>query len=133
MLFITLAMGYSTAKGYTSWFIAVPRVAITVDGKQSGGWVHRTRGGKTLFVTFGNAGKRQTYDLVVTEKGDVSVYRCGKWVAPRFPIIPIGDINPPCFFIERPTTYRRVVQKASVGQNSASFITDEDEKLEARW
>jgi hypothetical protein len=133
LLLITLAFTYSTARGHTSWFIAVPRVTITLDGKPSAGYVHRARGGGNLFVTFDHAGKRQTYDLAVTEEGSVSVYRCGEWVAPRLPAIPIGDVNPPCFFVEPPITYRRIVQKASVGQSYAAFITDENEKLEAHW
>lgn len=112
---------------------AVPTVTITVDGKPSSGWVHRTRTGHNLFVTFDHPGRRQTYDLAVSDAGQVSVYRCGKWVAPRFPAIPTGDVNPPCFFVEPPDTYRRITQKASVGQTYASFITDENEQLEAHW
>jgi hypothetical protein len=122
-----ISVGYSTLRGYTSWFIVVPNASITLDGEPTSGRVHKTRGGASLYVTVDVPGTRHTYDLEMSKDGKAHVSGCARWVAPRFPVILTGDLNPPCFFAEP----MRTDESASITSNSAKFITKDGRKLEA--
>jgi hypothetical protein len=41
LIFAVLAIGYSTAKGYTVWFLKIPNAVITVNGTQTKGLLHQ--------------------------------------------------------------------------------------------
>lgn len=129
LVFAAISVGYSTLRGYTSWFIVVPDASITLDGEPTSGRVHKTRSGASLYVTVDVPGKRHTYELEMSKDGKAHVSGCGRWVAPRFPVILTGDLNPPCFFEEPMPTDESV----SLTSNAATFITKDGRKLEAHW
>jgi hypothetical protein len=125
--FVALAMAYSTAKGYTVWFIKIPHAVITVNGRQTTGWLHEAHNGNTIFFTRSDSSKPETYDLVFANEGNGQVLSCGAWVASRLPLIAIGDVNPPCFF---EGSAGRGLTK---GPRSIAFTTNEGARVEARW
>ena len=125
--FAAMALAYSTAKGYTSWFVRVWHPIITVNGIRSEGWLHRTRDGNGIFLTEHNSSRSVTYDLIFTDSGNGFVLSCGAWVAPRWPAIPVGDVSPPCSFLGY------AGHSLTRGTNSVSFTTLEGRKLQADW
>jgi hypothetical protein len=87
LIFFALAMVYSTAKGYTAWFLRIPDAVITVNGARAKGWLHSSRNGRAIFFTLGDPAKPETYDLIFGPNGKGQVLGCGTWVArgcPRF-------------------------------------------------
>ena len=125
--FAAMALAYSTAKGYTSWFFRVRHAVVTVNGTRSEGWLHRTRDGNVMFLTEHSSGRSATYDLVFTDSGNGYGLSCGTWVAPRWPAIPVGDLNPPCFLLGS------AGHNLTRGTNSVSFTTLDGRKLQADW
>src|SRR6266404_3151563 len=127
LMLVVLAMAYSTAKGYTVWFLKIPNTIITVNGTQTKGWLHTANNGRAMFFTFTNSGKSLTYDLVFA--GDVNgrVLNCGTWVASRLPLFAVGDVNPPCFF--EPSAGHNLMR----GSRSIAFTTNDGTRLEAHW
>ena len=125
--FALMALAYSTARGYTSWFFRVWHPVITVNGIRSEGWLQKTRDGNRIFLTEHSSGQSVTYDLVFTDSGNGHVLSCGAWVAPRWPAILIGDVNPPCFFLGY------AGHGLTRGTNSVSFTTLDGRKLQVDW
>jgi len=123
----TMALAYSSANGYTSWFFRVRHPVITVNGIRTEGWLHRSRNGNGIFFTEHSSGRSVTYDLVFTASGNGHVLNCGTWVAPRWQAIPTGDLSPPCFFLGY------TGQDLTRGLNSVSFSTLDGRRLEAHW
>jgi len=80
--------------------MVLPNASVTLDSEPTSGRVHKTHSGASLYVTVDVTGKRHTYDLEMSENGQAHVSGCGKWIAPRFPVILTGDLNPHCFFAE---------------------------------
>src|SRR5437660_7988915 len=85
LILVVLAMAYSTAKGYTVWFLRIPNAVITVNGAQTKGWLHKANDGSTMFFTRADS-KSETYDLVFARDGNGQVLSCGTWVASRLPL-----------------------------------------------
>ena len=125
--FAAMALAYSTSKGYTQWFFRVRHAVVTVNGMRSEGWLHRTRDGDGMFLTEHSSGRSATYDLVFSDSGNGYVLSCGTWVAPRWPAIPAGDLNPPCFLMGS------AGQELTRGTNSVSFTTRDGRKIRADW
>jgi hypothetical protein len=125
--FVAFAMAYSTAKGYTVWFIKIPHTVITVNGRQTTGWLHKANNGNAIFFTRADSSKPETYDLVFANDGNGRVLSCGAWVASRLPLIAIGDVNPPCF-CEGSAGYG-----LTKGPRSIAFTTNEGARVEAHW
>jgi len=127
LVLVVLPGIYSTARGYTVWFFKISSPIITVDGKPTKGWLHKTHDGRVVFFTRNDTDRPETYDLVLTDNGNGSVLSCDTWTAPRLPVFPVGDVNPPCFF------------KGSAGEgltrgpNSVAFTSIDGKRLEARW
>jgi hypothetical protein len=63
-------MAYSTAKGYTVWFLKIPNAIITVNGAQSKGWLQKANNGGTMFFTRADSIKSETYDVVFAPDGN---------------------------------------------------------------
>lgn len=118
---------YSTARGYTVWFFRVSNPVITVDGKQTKGWLHKAHNGRVMFFTRNDGDRPETYDLVFTDNGNGYVLSCGRWIAPRLPVFPVGDVNPPCFF--EGTAGRDLTG----GPRSVAFTAADGKRFEARW
>ena len=124
---VASAVAYSTSKGYTQWLFRARHAVVTVNGMRSEGWLHRTRSGNGVFLTEHSSGRNTTYDLVFTDRGNGYVLSCGTWVAPRWPVIPVGDVNPPCFLMGS------AGHDLTRGTNSVSFTTLDGRKLRADW
>ena len=123
---VASAVAYSTSKGYTQWLFRARHAVVTVNGMRSEGWLHRTRSGNGVFLTEHSSGRNTTYDLVFTDSGNGYVLSCGTWVAPRWPVIPVGDVNPPCFLMGS------AGHDLTRGTNSVSFTTLDGRKFASR-
>jgi hypothetical protein len=126
--FLAYTMIYSTAKSYTVWFHRFPHAVMTADGRQIKGWLHSTRDHRAFFFTRADSDKPFTYDLAIAPSGSRSVLGCGTWVAPRFPVIPVGDVDPPC--LSRGGGGGR---NLTTGERSVSFVASDGVRLEAHW
>jgi len=127
LIFVVFAMAYSTAKGYTVWYLKLPVYIISVNGKQAKGWLHRATNERSMYFTRADSSKPITYDLVFVEGENGYVSSCGTWIAPRLPAIPVGDLNPPCFL--EGSAGRNLIR----GPRSIAFTTDAGTWLEAHW
>ena len=127
LVLVALPGIYSTARGYTVWFFQIPSPVITVDGKQTKGRLHKARDGRVVFFTRNDGDRPETYDLVFTDSGNAYVMSCGTWTAPRLPVFPVGDVNPPCFF------KGSAGHNLTRGPNSVAFTAIDSKRLEARW
>jgi len=125
LILVALAMAYSTARGYTVWFLKIPNTVITVNGTQTNGWLHKANNGRAMFFTRAVSGKSETYDLVFVDDVNGRVLSCGTRVASRLPLFAVGDVNPPCFF-EGGNNLTR-------GLHSIAFTTNDGTRLEAHW
>ena len=125
--FVAFAMAYSTAKGYTVWFIRIPHAVVTVDGRQTTGWLHEANEENTIFFTRADSSKAETYDLVFAHEGNGRVLSCGESVASRLPLIAIGDVNPPCFF------EGLAGHGLTRGPRSIALTTNDGTRIEAHW
>jgi hypothetical protein len=95
---VVFAIAYSTARGYTVWFLKIPNTIITVNGTQTNGWLQKANKGHAVFFTLADSGKSLRYDLVFVDDVNGRVLSCGNWVASRLPLFPVGDVNLRCFF-----------------------------------
>ena len=127
VILVALSLAYSTAKGYMAWYFKVPKAVITINGKQTKGWLHKTTDGKAMYFTRADSSKPTTYGLYFIRRGNGGVSSCGTWVASRFPVIGVGDINTPCFFEGSGG------HDLTSGPRSVAFIANDGTKLEARW
>jgi hypothetical protein len=122
---------------YTVWYFVIPGARLTVDGRQEQGWLHHGNRGKNLFLTRRKAGNAETYliTLPLDEKGSVS--SCGNWTAPRFPVFPIGDVNPPCwtsYAAEDPTPRVNLpARKLASGERFVEFTGDDGGRIRGSW
>jgi hypothetical protein len=82
---------------YTNYFIIVTGAKLYVDGRPASGWLHKGGKGRSFILTRTTASNRESYRIVTVGQKGSSVSSCGDWTAPRFPMIAIGDVNPPCF------------------------------------
>jgi hypothetical protein len=129
LAFLAFCLAYSTLKGYTTWFAWIPQAVITADGKSIKGWLHGTRDHRALFFTRADSDRPFTYDLSFAPGGNGAILGCGSWVAPRVPLIPIGDVNPPCLSTAGGGGGHNLMR----GQRSVSFVANDGVKLEAHW
>lgn len=127
LILVVLPGIYSTARGYTVWFFRLSNPIITVDGRQAKGWLHKTHDGRVMFFTRNDGDRPETYDLVFTDNGNGYVLSCGRWIAPRLPVFPVGDVNPPCFF------EGKAGWDLKRAPNSVAFTAVDGKRLEARW
>jgi hypothetical protein len=127
LIFVVFAMAYSTAKGYTVWYVKLPISIISVNGKQAKGWLHRATNERSMYFTRADSSKPVTYSLVFVDGGNGYVWSCSTWVAPRLPAIPVGDLNPPCFL--EGSAGRNLTR----GPRSIAFTTGDGTRLEAHW
>jgi len=83
---------YSTAHGYTQWWI-LSGGHVEVNGIR-GGYLHKSRSNSAVLITRTDTNQRQSY--LVQLGGSKSLFYCGGWHALRLPAFPIGDLNSPC-------------------------------------
>jgi hypothetical protein len=132
----TLACVSSTAHGYMAWDFMLPTARLTIGGTSNTGYVNRYGGsnGTDLIVTRRASWRGETYWIVLPRNHRPSVKRCVDWTAPRFPVIAIGDVNPPCWYVidedPRPEPPDRNLVS---GQNFVEFTGDDGKRVKAQW
>lgn len=127
VILVASAIIYSTGKGYTAWFFRIPNTVVTVNGARTKGWLHSDSSGRAIFFTRADTVKPETYDLVFASGRNGQVLSCETWVAPRLPVFPVGDVNPPCF-LEGSAGH-----DVTRGKRSVAFTTNEGVRIEAHW
>jgi hypothetical protein len=65
ILSVAFPLVYTTARGYTAWYIQVANATFAVNGKSTRGQLHRNLTGKTILYTteVSGTGKFRTYLL----------------------------------------------------------------------
>jgi hypothetical protein len=52
---------------------------------------------ETLFLTRRDKSKADSYMISIPQGRQGFVSNCNDWTAPKLPVFPIGDVNPPCW------------------------------------
>lgn len=107
---------------------------MMVDGV-SNGYLFKASSGKGWIITRTDSKPSQSY--LVSRYGSNHVIYCGKWHAPRLPVFPFGDVNPPCLGLLTDAE----VQKAdlpksstlSIGPSSIEFDTMHGKRVAVSW
>jgi len=137
LLVFAIAIGHEIFSSYTTWYFRVPNVRLTVDGKEVQGWLHRGNHGQNMFLTRRDKVKAESYLISLPRDNQRMVWSCGDWTAPRFPVFPIGDVNPPCWTFSigessapTPTPPPRNI---AVGTSFVEFTADDGKRIKASW
>ena len=119
--------------GYTAYFFIVPSAKLFTNGRPSAGWMHS--GGKVLILTRSISGRRESYWISLPGERRGSVRSCGDWSAPRFPVVAIGDVNPPCLSLVVDDTPKKgpLSRSPTFGSSSVAFIGDDGNRLRVDW
>jgi len=80
--FLALPVIYSTAKGYTVWYLRNPHAQIFVDHHSVSGSVHQAKHG--LIITRGDLPRRHSYIVSFLDNGSTNLTDCSPWTAPAF-------------------------------------------------
>jgi hypothetical protein len=134
--FLVIPLAYSTARGYTQWWL-MSGGHVTVNGVRAG-YMHTNWSHSAVMITRTDSSSKQSYLVRISGEEFVGpmVY-CGDWHAPRVPAFPIGDVNPPCMGIldgpdppgaDRPRTSTLIARPRFV-----EFSTAEGKKVTATW
>jgi hypothetical protein len=135
-LFALLIVHEVFYSAYTDYFVLDPGPKLYINGKAVSGWLHRSIKGHNLILTL-NRLKHESYWITMPEERGGSVRSCRDWAAPRFPLIAIGDVNPPCFFIvvsESPAPMpKSLARNPNFGPRFAEFTADDGSRVKASW
>jgi hypothetical protein len=122
---------------YTAWYFVVPSARLTVDGRPEPGWLHRGNRRETLFLTRRDKEKAEAYMIWIPHDGLGIVCNCGHWTAPRLPVFPVGDVNPPCWVFSAgggPTSKPTLPARNLVaGTDFVEFTADDGSRVRASW
>jgi hypothetical protein len=132
-LLVAAPLTYSTVRGYTEWwFMSGGHVAV--DGVRDG-YQHTNWSRSAVIITRTDSEIRQSY--LVQLSGSKSLIYCGDWHAPRFPVFPIGDVNPPCMGLDNEGEYQKGDYPLSSTllsrPGSVEFSTVRGKKVTASW
>jgi hypothetical protein len=123
--------------GYTVWYFVVPSARLTVDGRLEQGWLHRGNHGENLFLTRRKGENVESYLIMLPRDRQGSVSSCGNWTAPRSPVFPIGDVNPPCwtFYAAEDPTPRAILpaRELASGEHFVEFTADDGSRIKVSW
>lgn len=121
---------------HIQYFVIVPGAKVLWDGKPVAGWLHRGGKGRLLIVTRDVSGKQESY-WVYRPWGDHGGYvqSCDDWSAPKFPLVPIGDVNPPCFPLaaDRPPAVESPKPSPIFGDEIIAFTADDGGRITVAW
>jgi hypothetical protein len=130
---LTLPFIYSTTHGYTTWWFW-RNATVTVNGNPNG-FLHRPLNGSVLILTRTDTSPHQSYLMSLT--GTKFLIHCGEWSAPRWPVFPVGDVNPPCSAFSNgaddPRADNPVFATFTVRSNSVEFTTTSGKHVKASW
>lgn len=120
-----------------SLYILVCRSSRRAAHGQERGSLHQANHGKNLIVTRRGAATSESYRISLPHKKHRTVWDCGSWTAPRFPVVSIGDVNPPFWIFSTscdPTIgFAQPARNLSVGTCFVEFTANEGSRLEAKW
>lgn len=120
--------------GYTAYFVIVPGAKVSTDGKRSEGWLHRSSKGEVLILTRVISGRRESYLIRGPGEKGGWISNCGNWSAPKFPLVAIGDVNPPCIHIAgEPSTEKPSPRLPIFGLQFVEFTADDRKRIKAVW
>jgi hypothetical protein len=127
---------YSTTSGYTQWWLGFGG-HVTVNGVQ-GGYLHKNWSHSAVIITRTDSKKSQSYLVRISgEEFSGAMVHCDDWHAPRFPVFPIGDVNPPCMGIlfdpDPPEADRPVLSTLTARPGLVEFSTMQGKKVRATW
>ena len=135
LVFIASPVIYSTARGYTTWWLPTAG-SVRVDGLKTG-YLHKNWSGSFVIVTRTDTTPRQSYIVAVSDSRHVT--SCGHWHAPpRFLPFPFGDVNTPCmgFFFDD-SELKNVdlphSSTASIRPGMIEFTTNSGKTVTANW
>lgn len=120
----------------TAYFFRFPGAELFADGKPTLGWVHRNWTNSILILTLSPEKKRESYWINLPNEKKGGVARCNKWTASQFPIIAVGDVNPPCFDAigeSEPPTRASVDRRFVRHAKSVEFMADNGRRIEILW
>jgi hypothetical protein len=119
---------FTTARGYTAWYIRISNATIAANGKTIPGQLYRNLTGRTFLFTsdVSATGKPRTY-LLGFSVSTPFVKSCGDWIAERSSLIVNRTIPPPC------SIPGGSANSPEITKNYIAFIDDFGEKLEASW
>jgi len=112
----------------TAYFVIVPHATVYANDKPTSGWLHKGGKGELFILTRDEAGKRNSYWIDTRESVYHGVRDCRNWAAPKFPLVEIGDVNPPCFSF--PTM---VIRPLRSGARFLEFRADDGSQIKASW
>jgi hypothetical protein len=134
LLLILFAFTYSTAHGYTTWWLRIPGGNVTVNGLRSG-YLHRNWAYSAVIITRTDLSPAQSY--LVGLSGSHSLIHCGEWHATRFAAFPIGDVNPPCSYfgngLDMPTADNPESSTLTARPGFVEFYTVQGKRITASW
>lgn len=130
---VVLAVSYSTARGYMSWWFRCGG-SVQVDGVKNG-YLHKNWSGTAVIITLTDLKPSESY--FVSLLGSKYLLSCGNWHAPRFFPFAFGDINPPCLLLHDEVEAQRTdlpdSSTASIQPGSIEFSTKDGRKVTASW
>jgi len=133
----TLTLAYALSSNYFSVFFIAPSAKVYNGGKRVSGWIHECSKCRAYILTRNDRDKRESYWISLGEKKPGSVRSCDDWAASRFPVIMIGDVNPPCFsfvIVDEHNPPPKTPSRDSVfGNRSVEFNADDGSRIRAEW
>jgi hypothetical protein len=133
LLVIALALTYSTAHGYMTWWVW-SRGSVSVRGVSSG-YLHVNWKHPMVIITRTDLHPSQSYLVWIGEKN--TLIHCGEWHAPRVPVFPIGDVNPPCSIFsnrdDMPSADDPVASTLTARPGFVKFQTVQGNRVVASW
>jgi hypothetical protein len=120
----------------TVFFAIVPTAKVYANGKPITGWLHKASGARYILTTDA-LGRRESYWISVANDKGAWISSCGGWSAPRFPLVAIGDVNPPCLTIvlgeDRNPAVPRFRRDPAFRARSVEFTDDDGRRIRASW
>jgi len=131
-LLVIAAIGYSTSRGYTTWWFRSSGY-VAVDGVREG-YLHTNWSHTVVIVTRSDTTPTQSY--LVRISGSKLLIHCGDWQAPQRAVFSMGDVRFPCS-VFNPTAGPRddlpLPSTLSVRPSFVEFATVRGKKVTATW
>ena len=133
LLVVGAAVVYPTAKGHMKWYFRV-NGQVTVDGHETGGYMHANTDRTILLVTRTDGIRPETY--LVSLGNEKAVLDCGEWHPIRLLAFPVTDVNPPCSAVTVDSS--RIVDAPVAAtlvrrSRSVEFSTASGKNVKAEW
>jgi hypothetical protein len=121
----------------TAYFVIVGGARLYADGKPVSGWLHKGGKGRIFILTRNGIGKRESYWVNMPGERIASILGCGDWTAPKFPLVAIFDVNPPCFSISQADQHNPISKlperRPDFGIRFLEFTADDGGQIRTSW